>query len=358
MNESGARHKRRSTQYFLLLILVNLMWAFQYTGAKIATQKIGPITVTFLRMAMATVLLGLLLLLSRRKKRASLERGNFGRQLLSFLVLGIVGCVVAQLGLTSGVKGSLASNASVITLVIPVLTALLATVLVGEKMSGLLWISFALAIAGVLMVSDVDWGTVHLLRGRYLPGNLLILVGCFGSAFYNAYSKRLLRIFTPLEVLVYTFAVADVALFLAMLLGEPGSLHQLGSPGFSVWQRLGMIAVFSLTSAMILFFWVIKRIDLTQASLSMYLLPVFGVLISAVTLKEKMTWQLLAGGILVFVAAFLATTYGGRNRARQGSPQQGNLSRGTDAAIEKQASIMRRFNRIAWLRLFATWLRL
>ena len=70
-----------------------------------------------------------------------------------------------------------------------------------------------------------------------------------------------------------------------------------------------MISVFCLTSAMMLFFWVIKRIDLTQAALSIYLLPVFGVLISTVTLKEKMTWQLLAGGILVFVATFLATKW-------------------------------------------------
>jgi hypothetical protein len=44
MNESGARLEKPRTRYFLLLILVNLMWAFQYTGAKIATQKLGPIT--------------------------------------------------------------------------------------------------------------------------------------------------------------------------------------------------------------------------------------------------------------------------------------------------------------------------
>jgi drug/metabolite transporter (DMT)-like permease len=323
---SGAHLEKPRMRYFLLLVLVNLMWAFQYTGAKIATQKLGPITVTFLPMAMATILLSLALFLRRPKERAPVERGSFGRQLLSFVVLGMVGCVVAQFGLTSGVKRSLASNASVITLVIPLLTALLATVLVGEKMSRLLWISFALAIIGVLMVSDVDWRTVHLLHGKYLAGNLLILVGCFGSAFYNAYSKRLLRIFTPLEVLVASFAVADVALFLAMLAREPGSWHQLDSAGFPVWLSLGMIAVFSLTSAMMLFFWVINRIDLTQAALSIYLLPVFGVLISTVILKEKMTWQLLTGGILVFVATFLATARSATapDRHDHGVRSQGN----------------------------------
>jgi drug/metabolite transporter (DMT)-like permease len=228
--------------------------------------------------------------------------------------LGIAGCFLGQLCLTSGVKRSLASNASVITLVIPVLTAFLATRLVGEKMSRLLWISFALAIVGVLLVSDVDWRTVHIFRGTYLSGNALILVGCFGSAFYNAFSKKLLREFTPLEVLVYSYIVADAALFTAMLAREPVSWRQFASLGFAVWLSLGMIAFFCLTSAMLLFFWVIKRIDLTQAALSIYLLPVFGVLISTITLKEKLRWQLLAGGTLVAGGTYLATAFRARSR--------------------------------------------
>jgi len=317
MNESGTRRERRPMGYFLVLILVNLMWALQYSAARIATRKLGPITVTLLPMAMATVLLSFLLLSGQRRRSAevSRERGSWGRQLMNFLVLGMVGCFVAQFGLTSGVERSLASNASVITLAIPVLTAFLATILADEEMSRSLWISFPLAIAGVLLVSDVDWRTVHIFRGKYLTGNVLILVGCFGSAFYNAFSKRLLRKFTPLEVLVYGFIVADVALFVAMLVCEPLSRQQLSSLGFAVWLSLGMIAIFSLTSAMMLFFWVIKRIDLTRASLSIYLLPVFGVLISTLTLKEKIRWELLAGGGLVFVGTFLATRYGGRERA-------------------------------------------
>src|SRR5208283_1758425 len=96
MNESGVRREGRSTWYFLLLVLVNLMWAFQYTGARIATRKLGPITVTLLPLAMATVLLSLLLLSRRRKENGevSRERGSFGCQLLGFVILGIGGCFV------------------------------------------------------------------------------------------------------------------------------------------------------------------------------------------------------------------------------------------------------------------------
>src|SRR5208283_4685223 len=272
MNESGVRREGRSTWYFLLLVLVNLMWAFQYTGARIATRKLGPITVTLLPMA--ALLLGLVLLSRRGRESGEVprERGSLGRQLLDFLILGIVGCFVGQFCLVFGVKLSLASNASVLTLAIPVMTAGLATLLLGEKMSRLLWVSFALAILGVLLVSDVDWRTVRIFRGKYLAGNAVILVASFGSAFYNAFSKRMLRTFTPLEVLVYSYIVAGAALFTAMLVREPLSWQQLASLGFAVWLSLGMITFFCLTAAMLLFFWVIKRIDLTQAALSFYLL--------------------------------------------------------------------------------------
>ncbi|MDR3677497.1 MAG: DMT family transporter [Acidobacteriota bacterium] len=323
MNADPPRHGARAKPYFLLLILCNLMWAFQYTGAKIATRQLGPITVTFLPMAAATILLGLLLLARRGRKNAKslLERGSFLQQLLNFVALGVVGCVLSQFCITAGIKRSLASNASIITLTIPVLTALLATLLVGEKMSRLLWVSFALAIAGVLLVSDVDWHTVQIFHGKYLVGNVLILAGCFGSGFYNAFSKRLLRTFTPLEVVFYSFLVADVALFFAMLSREPLSRKLLMSLGPAVWLSLAMIAIFSLSMAMMLFFWVIDRINLTQAALSIYLLPVFGVLISTLTLKEKIRWQLVAGGLLVFVGTLLATRYEGRKSAREPSEQ-------------------------------------
>ena len=318
MAETGARRDKRSTWYFLVLVLVNFMWATQYTAARVATRKLGPITVALLPMAIAALVLGLVLLSKRSSASEELpkERGSFGRQVLDFLILGLVGCFVGQFCLVLGVKLSLASNASVITLSIPVMTAILATLLLGERMSRLLWISFVLAIMGVLMVSDVDWRTVHIFRGKYLTGNIVILVACFGSAFYNAFSKRMLRTFPPLDVLVYSYIVAGSALLTVMLLREPLSWQQLASLGLAVWLSLATVAFVCLTSAMLLFFWVIKRIDLTQAALSFYLLPVFGVLISTVALKEPVTWQLLAGGILVFIGSFLATRYGEGNKAR------------------------------------------
>jgi drug/metabolite transporter (DMT)-like permease len=307
---------RRPVLCFVLLIIVNIMWAFQFSGAKIATERLGPTTVTFIPMALATILLAPMLWLERRRERPEQTPRAWRPAVRDFVLLAVFGCVPAQICLVWGVKNSLASNASVLTLTIPVLTALVAVALLGERMTLLRWVSFVLALAGVLMVSDIEWGSVDLLRGHYLWGNVLIFLSCAGSAFYNAYSKKVLERFSPVEVLVYSFLVADAILLVLVLAFEPPSVAVLAGLGARAWLSLLLIAAFSLAVSMVLFFWVIQRIEVTQASLSIYMLPVFGVLLSSLTLHEGVTMRLLLGGSLVFLSTFLVTTYEERNRAR------------------------------------------
>jgi len=298
---------RPPIQYFLVLVVVNLMWAFQFSGAKIATERLGPVTVTFIPLALSTVLFAPLVRFSRGRK----PKPRFNAVVMRDLILaGTVGIIPSQLGLTWGVEHSLASNASVLTLTIPVLSAVMAVILLGERMTLVRWLSFALAIGGVLMVSDIDWHSVEIFRGSYLLGNLLLF------AFYNTYSKKLLETFNPVELLVYTFLVADIEILILMLILEPPQPAQLLSLGIGVWSTLLTIALFSLSVSMLLFFWVIDKIDVTQASLSIYLLPVFGVLLSTVFVSEKITAQLVFGGLLVFAGTFLVTVYEERKRLR------------------------------------------
>lgn len=290
-----------------------MMWAFQFSGAKIVTERLGPISTALIPLALSTLLFAPFL------RAGSKGRGTkrFTRSLLGgLLMIGTLGIVPAQLGLTWGVKHSLASNASVITLTIPVLTAVMAVILLQERMTALRWLSFGLAIGGVLIVSQVGLRSSDIFRSSYLAGNLLIFASCLGSAYNNTYSKKLLEILSPLELLVYSFLVSDIDLFILMMIFERSAFGRMSSLGPSVWLSLLAIAVFSLSVSMMLYFWVIQRIDVMQASLSIYLLPVFGVLFSSLLLREKITPQLLLGGALVFAGTFLVTVQEERQKAR------------------------------------------
>ena len=91
-----------------------------------------------------------------------------------------------------------------------------------------------------------------------------------------------------------------------------------------MWWSLILIAVFSLGLSMLLYFSVIQAVEVMKAALSVYLLPVFGLLFSAALLQEKLTFALVAGGLLIFVSCFLVTVYEERQRMRSVEQNAGN----------------------------------
>ena len=70
-----------------------------------------------------------------------------------------------------------------------------------------------------------------------------------------------------------------------------------------------MLGAFSWGIAMVLWMWVLKRLEIAQVSASIYLLSLFGVLLSAITLHERLTVIQIAGGFMVLLATFLTSEY-------------------------------------------------
>lgn len=311
-NASSSHFARRPMLAFGVLIAVNAMWAFQFSGARIATRELGAVLVTLLPLAIAT-----LLVMPFAKLNWDLFRVENRVILLDVFLLGTLGIVPAQLGLVLGVERTLASNASVLALTVPVLTALSASIFLHERFTKLRLLSFVIAIFGVCLISANDIHNARLFRLEYMGGNLLVLASCAGSAFNNSFSRRALSRFSPAQVLVWSFIVADLELLVLFLATDRGGWRQVAHLGPSVWWSLVLVAIFSLGLSMLLYFSVIQVVEVMRAALSVYLLPVFGVLFSAILLGEKLTVNLLAGGLLIFVSCFLVTVYEEKQRHRR-----------------------------------------
>src|SRR5688500_15062710 len=113
--------------------------------------------------------------------------------------------------MTMGTQQSTASNAAIISLTLPVVSALLAVVLLKEKMNGLRWLSFFIAIVGVVMVSFRDITNTDF-SSAYLIGNALIFAGVLGSGIYNTICKKIAENYTEMEMLFYTYIFMVVIL--------------------------------------------------------------------------------------------------------------------------------------------------
>lgn len=295
---------------WVMLLISNFIWGSQFVMVKIAQEQMGPVFATFFPMAIATLIL---IPIVHRESKKNLSAGGSGRMPMrdvrDFILIGVCGQVVAQLFVTWGVRLSLADNAALLMLCLPVSTAVMAYFFLGERMSLLRWVSFALAIAGVLECSGINWSSLNFTSGKFLLGNVLIFCSVNGSAFYNAYSKKLLERYTPLQVLLYSYYAVFVFTLPITVYREPMGFLHLTHFKPSVWAALMVLAVLQYGLSMVLFLHVLSRLDATQAALSNYLIPFFGVLIAAVLLGERLTRFMILGGTLVLGSTLLITVF-------------------------------------------------
>ncbi len=286
------------------------MWAAQYPAYKTASGQMGPATVSAWTFFVATTIL-LPFFLKERYGWLAETSGNrrrwVRRDRIGFTVIGVFGLVPASALLAWGTERSTASNAALIYLTVPILTALLASVILGERMTWLRWLSLGVSLAGVLLLSRSDLRQQALARGEFLVGNVLVLLACASSSFYNVYSKDLLRRFTGIEVLVYGYAMALVVSIPLLIWVEPFSWSAVRGYTAVTWLSVFVLSVFSWGLAMALWMFVLRRIDVTQASVSIYLLPFLGVLMSALTLNERITVSMLIGGGMTLAGALIIT---------------------------------------------------
>jgi drug/metabolite transporter (DMT)-like permease len=233
-----------------------------------------------------------------------------------FILLGVVGCIPPSVLIAWGISHSTASNAAIISLTIPVLMVIMATMMLGEKMTHLRYLSIGMAIIGTILVSGIRSGA-GFFSGGVLAGNAVIFVAGAGSAYYNTYSKKLLARFSELQVLVYSYIVTALACAALSLLGGGRPFYRITGYPLAAWGAVLVLGTVSWGLAMGLWMWVLKRLDVSQVSVSIYLLPLFGVILSALTLHERLTLAQIAGGLFVFVGTFLTSDYEARRAPKK-----------------------------------------
>ncbi len=300
-----------------LLLLVNALWGAQFAAYKLVSSDLGPLTVSALIFVIAILVLSPFAAMEyARTSRAMDLQGNPGhtrsvRDLAGFFVIGAFGLVPASSFMAWGVARSTASNSALINLTIPVITALMACALLGEKMTRLRWASLVISVAGVLILSDIDWRHLELASNKFLFGNALVLLSCTSSSLYNVCSKGLLRRFSPFQVLIFGYGVAAVVSIPLVFATEPISLAGIASCSRNTWIGLALLGIFVWGLAMALWLFLLTRLDVSQASVSVYLLPFFGVLISAIFLNEKVTGIMMLGGVMTLAGTVLVVVLEG-----------------------------------------------
>jgi DME family drug/metabolite transporter len=184
----------------------------------------------------------------------------------------------------------------------PLLIAVLAAALLGERLTSLVRLSLGMAVAGTALLVVGPRG-LDQVTGHFGLGALLALGAGVSYAVYAVAAKGLSARVTPLAVAAITFALA--AVFLApALLAEEAPVRAL-SAGWPLFLYLG---VGPTAVAYALFTAGLTRVPATAAGIVSLLEPLTATTLGLVVFGERLGTVGAAGALLLLLALALLTT--------------------------------------------------
>lgn len=285
---------------YLLMILTALFWAGAFVGGKIAVAEFPPFTLTFIRFLIATAILIPLML--------RLEPGGWRiarADIPAVVFLGLSGMAAYHVLFFYALKYTTAINTGLIASTSPVMTTLLAALLVGETLGLQRAGAMAVAFGGVLLT--ISGGDLDTLRSvRFNPGDLFMIAASVAKSLYIVYSRRIAGRYSPLVLTTYSFGVCVLATLPFALFENPASfLPQTTSAG---WWAIVYMAVCASCVGYLIQQFSIKAIGAAKTTSFEYLATVFIIILSALILSEAVTPLKLISAAIIMAGVYWNTT--------------------------------------------------
>jgi drug/metabolite transporter (DMT)-like permease len=296
------------------LVALNLMWGGSLPATKLALESFGPFSLAAARLVLAA---GLFLSVLRPAALRRLPRGD-GLQMAGLGVVGFGGGQVLQAlgaGLTSGATATVLASTS------PLWVAVLAPVLLRERLHTSAVLGLLLALAGVVAITGL--GEQGVLAGS-LVGNAVIMLSCASFGLYTVLGKDLSARYSPMVfcgVSCLGGALATVPFAAWELSVRTGAASAFVANSNTVtawptplgWLLLGYLSIAVTFVGFAVLFWGIRALPAAQAGALVFLQPLSGLVLAILILGDRPTSTFLAGCALVLGGVYLAA--GGFSRA-------------------------------------------
>jgi drug/metabolite transporter (DMT)-like permease len=261
---------------------------------RVAGRYVPPLTV-----ATARSIVGAIVLLSLARSKGSVwPRGKDEWVPLALLATLMTGITTAALFLAA--KNAPAGLVSIFSNTMPLFTALFAPMFLSERVSQRMAVGLGIGLCGTVLVA---W---RAIEGQIRPiGVFFGLLGAVGSALGSIMYKRY-----PLPRLDRTMIIGIQLAISSIVLGilaipDNRSHMQLR------WQLVlsfVYLSLIGLALSFVMYSELITRATAMQSSSVSYLATVVGVVAGALLLGERLSWLVLAGGVIAIAGVAVVQT--------------------------------------------------
>jgi drug/metabolite transporter (DMT)-like permease len=278
--------------YLIILLVMNFFWAAVYSAYKLLGHDLATGAIVTLRFGLA----GLFLLIAWRWLPGPAPRG---RDLLITCAMGLMLYVGGQRLQVYGNQIGTAGNSAVLMAVEPLLTSVAAAIFLREHIGPRRLAGFVLGMLGVALLNGVGRSDFHWTT---LSASLIFISSFLCETAYSVIGKPIVMRASPMKMVA-----------ISILVGTAGNLLIDGRDTFAKAQTLTpyawvLIVIMALVCTAIgysLWFVVIRDCPINVAALTIFSQAVFGVIIAAVWVHEKLHWGQLWGSLAILAGLIL-----------------------------------------------------
>ncbi|PMR63080.1 EamA family transporter [Verrucosispora sp. ts21] len=278
-----------------------LLWASAFVGIRFAGHDYSPGAMALGRMLAASVALSGFVALTARRRRSTVPartRRPRGATLGLVAVWGVAWFGGYNVALNGAERLVDAGTAALLVAVAPILVAVAATLVLGERLTGRLGVGVAVAFVGVALIAATGFtGHVDQL------GVALAVLAAVLYAFGVLLQKRLLA---RVDAVTMTW-IGALAGTIALLPFTPALLDELAAAPTSATLGMLYLGVFPTAIGFLTWGYVLSRWTAGRTTAATYLVPPVTVALSWMLLGEVPVPLALLGGALCLAGVVLAT---------------------------------------------------
>lgn len=294
----------RRLKAYTYLLIVCIIWGIAGVVIKFTLRGIDPLSFLTYRFAVSAVVAILYFLFFGNKlpkKRSSW---------VAIIIYSLFSTTFALGALFYGVDRTTVLNLSLVTLSLPLLSSLAGVIFLKDRITKREKIGSSIAILGTLftIVEPILEGNGH--SGTFL-GNTFIALYLFFDIASVVILKKLLRNKTSavaLSQISFIIGFGSLIPVILFVLGPATIITTILTLPLKYQLGVLYMAIFSGTIAYALRAKAQKSIEVSEGALFGYLVPVFGVPLAVLWLKETVTPVFIIGAIIIAIGVFIAET--------------------------------------------------
>ena len=271
-----------------------VVWGVSFIATKIALDELAPLSIIFLRLILASVLLAVLALYSNKKFEMNWK--NHG----GIFILALIASFHLWIQVT-GMQYTTAANTGWIIGTAPIFMAMVGFVAFKESLSPIRILGILLAFFGLLLlISKGDLSSIDFLSNK---GDFLILASAFTWSIYSAVNKKISLSYSPLLTILFLFLM--MAVIISPFTINEHSIQSVSNLSAKGWFLILFLGIFCSGVGYVLWAQALKEMDSVKVGAFLYFEPFVTVFAAWIFLNEEITFVMVLSGLIITLGVLL-----------------------------------------------------